>query len=211
MKNSYTILLLLLFLLFCKPGHTQNPDSAIVLIFDSIPTLVRSISPFKGLNVETSMHQVRIFDNFYEHPFNPRSGVLDTIIFLPQKDYVILSFFYELMRQPFDYVVKRGDTVRFRFVNGMPYAVTKNKKREVVVNYEYSKLADSGFKRTSFELYKEPISLAKSMNEAVNGWRFSKELYLPARELIASELSILSKREELKQEFPYLYSFYTIN
>lgn len=208
MKNSYTILLLLLFLLFCKPGHTQNPDSAIVLIFDSIPTLVRSISPFKGLNVETSMHQVRIFDNFYEHPFNPRSGVLDTIIFLPQKDYVILSFFYELMRQPFDYVVKRGDTVRFRFVNGMPYAVTKNKKREVVVNYEYSKLADSGFKRTSFELYKEPISLAKSMNEAVNGWRFSKELYLPARELIASELSILSKREELKQEFPYLYSFY---
>lgn len=209
MKNSYAILLLLLSLLFCKPGSSQNRDSAIVLIFDSIPTLVRSISPFPKFTMLSKNYQVAIFDNFHEHPFNPQSGVLDTIIFLPQKDYVILSFFYELMRRPFDYVVKRGDTLRFRFVNGMPYAITKNKKREVGLNYEYRKLADSGFKPTSFELYDDPTSLATSMNEVVNGiWGFKKQLYPPARELLTGELAMLNKREELKQEFPYLYSFY---
>lgn len=208
MKKPFTILLLLLSLLFCKPGHTQNPDSAIVLIFDSIPTLVRSISPFPKFTMETQKHQVIIFDKFHEHPFNPRSGVLDTIIYLPQEDHVMLSFYYRLTRQPFDYIVRRGDTLRFRFVNEMPYATIYDKRKEVALNYEYSKLADSGFKSTSFELYKDPFALAKSANQVMNGWIFRKQLYGPARELLTGELAMLNKREELKQEFPYIYNFY---
>jgi hypothetical protein len=130
MKKPSTILLLLLGLLFCKPGNTQNQDSAIVLILDSIPTLVRSISPFPKFTMETQKYQVTIFDNFNEHRFNPRPGVLDTIIFLPQSDHTILSFYYEITRQPLDYVVRRGDTLGFRFVNGMPYVTVHDKKKK---------------------------------------------------------------------------------
>ncbi|GEM_PF-4156535 len=209
MKKPYAIALLSRLLLFYKPANTQNTDSAIVLIFDSIPTLVRSITPFKGLKVENNTHQVRIFDNFYEHSFNPKAQVLDTIIFSPQSDHIFLSFYYEITRQPLDYIIKRGDTIRFRFVNGTPYASIRDTKKEAALNYEFNKIANNGFRHTPFELYKEPVTVSKSVNDLLSDKSGLKnQFYLPARELLNGELSMLNNWKELKQRFPYMYDFY---
>ncbi|MGE9310644.1 TlpA family protein disulfide reductase [Niabella sp. CJ426] len=209
MKKPSTSLLLLLGLLFCKPGNTQNQDSAIVLILDSIPTLVRSISPFPKFTMETKKYQLTIFDNFNEHRFNPRPGVLDTIIFLPQSDHTILSFYYEITRQPLDYVVRRGDTLGFRFVNGMPYVTVHDKKKEAALNYEYNKIAKHGFRHTPFELYKEPVTVSKSVNELLSYKSgLENQFYLPARGLLTGELSVLNSWKEFKQEFLHMYEFY---
>ena len=209
MKKPYAITLLSLLLLFYKPGNTQNPDSAIVLIFDSIPALVRSISPFPRFEMKTNMYQVRIFDNFYEHPFNPKAQVWDTIIFLPQSDHIVLSFYYEITRQPLDYLVRRGDTLKFRFMNGMPYVTVHDKKKEAALNYEYNKIADHGFRHTRFEWYKEPVTVSKSVNDLLSDKSGLKtQLYLPARELLTGELSVLNSWKELEQECLYMYEFY---
>ncbi len=154
----------------CNHTDTSKPYPSTVLIFDHIPPYVRSIFPFPRFEHKDNRFQLTIFDDFYATTFNPKPSVSDTIIFHQKNEHIVLSFLYSLTREPFTYVVQKGDTITIRFVGDMPYATNQDTSRNDYLNYEYHRLLATNKlgQPTSYEIYRYPVLVAKDVNELIN-------------------------------------------
>ena len=188
-----------------------NNKTNIVIVFDHIPPYVRTASPFPKMTEKDNRDQVTIFDNFYRHSFNLSPLKSDTIIFAPQNDHIVLNFLYSMHLAPFDYVIYKGDTITFSFVNNMPYASSKIADRDKSLNYEYEQLVvnKKNLQPTPYDIYKNPVLVAKDINDLVNN-RHATEInyYVQARSFLKSKLSSLDSSKYLKDKYPDIFNFF---
>jgi len=115
MNRHKCYLSIFLFFISTFPTYAQNENAKIIIIFDSIPVLARSSSPFPNVTLFGNGPQITVFDHFHKTAYNPRSLIKDTLALDPEGGYIILSFMYSILHLPLDFVIPRGDTIRFCF------------------------------------------------------------------------------------------------
>lgn len=167
--------------------------------------------PFPQLTLKDDRSQITIYDNFYQYNFDPKPSVSDTIHLSPQNDHIVVRFLFEMSQEPFDYLIYKGDTVTFSYLNGIPYAKNENSVREKTLNYEYERLMTSKqqFQHTPYSIYKRPRLIAKDIYELLNNAdNLKKEYYAPARSFLNDELSFLSGMRDIKEKYPEIFGFY---
>lgn len=211
MAKSRYHLLVIVQLLISFNAWSSNSNTSTVLIFDHIPSYIRSVFPLPEMKWVDNKSQITIFDHFYEYGFNPKPLVADTIIFYPQNDNIILSFSYAIGHEPLIYLIAKGDTIVFSFVDGIPYGRNKKDLHTNLLNYEYNRLnAKRTIKQyTPYEIYRSPILVAKNMNEALNNYpKVREEYYDSARLFLNNELSFLNNFKEIKNSSPDIFNFF---
>ncbi len=195
---------------WCNNIDTSDHNTNVVIVFDNIPSYVRTAFPFPKMTQTDDRSQVTIFDNFYQYNFNPEPLTSDTIIFSPQNDYIVLSFLYSMNFDPFDYVIDKGDTITFKFINNKPYASSKRAKRNKSLNYEYERLAvnKKNIQPTPYDIYKNPMLVAKDINDVVNNRpAIERDYYNQAHFFLSNELSYLDSSDN-KERFPVTFNFF---
>lgn len=208
-KSLYCIIITLFFSIQLNAwGRNQNPNT--VLIFNHIPPYVRSSFPIPKLEWKDDRPQITIFDNFYQYDFNPKSLISDTIIFCPRNEHIVLTFLYSMAREPLNYLINKGDTVTFSFVNGIPYAKTNESSKNNYLNYDYDRLiANKSIQQnTSYDIYKHPTLLFKDLNDINRVREFKKSYYSPARSFLNNELLFLYRFKELRDKSPAIFNFF---
>ncbi len=195
---------------FCySQADKKAPGPATVLIFDSIPKFTREVRQFSNLTHVHTQPQAYIRDNFYTQGINPRSRVKDTIVLYPKGGYIVLSFFYSMMHQPFDYVIRKGDTVTIRFRNDMSYATSTDQGYTDYLNHEYSRRMAGTPEHTPYEIYINYAIVAKSLNELMNNEPTAKADWYPkARNYLLNELRSLSEMPGLSGKYPMMFNFF---
>lgn len=195
----------------CNNNVDTRNQNTIIVVFDNIPSYVRTVFPFPKMRQKDNRPQVTIFDNFYQYNFNPKPLKSDTIIFAPQNDRIVLSFLYSINLAPFDYVINKGDTITFSFINNAPYASSKRADGDKSINYEYERLAvnKKNLQATPYDIYKNPILVAKDINDVVNGGpAVKREYYDQAHAFLSNELSYLDISKDIKDSYPGIFNFF---
>ncbi|HEV8082231.1 MAG TPA: TlpA family protein disulfide reductase [Chitinophagaceae bacterium] len=206
-----TIILLLPHNAWCNQIDTSNSKTNIIIVFDNIPSYVRIAYPFPKMTQRDGRSQVTIFDNFYQYSFDPKPLKSDIIIFAPQNDHIVLRLLYSMNLVSFDYIIYKGDTITFKFVNNTPYASSKIADREKSLNYEYERLVmnKKNLQFTPYDVYKNPILVAKNTNDVVNNSHAVKrDYYNQARSFLNNELSFLDGSADIKEKYPDIFNFF---
>lgn len=195
----------------CKKADNDNLNPATVLIFDNIPTYVRTTHPFPRFTSQDGRFQITIFDHFYEYNFNPKPLLSDTIILLPRNDRIILTFLYSKTCEPLNYVIDKGDTITFSFISGVPYAKSKEVSKDRYLNYDYDRLiaTQNAQQARSYQIYRHPILVAKNLDELINNRsQIKKEYYISARNFLHAELLFLNNLKEFRNKSPDIFNFF---
>lgn len=194
-----------------KHIDTSNRNKNIVLIFDHFPPYLRTASPFPKMTQRDKRSQVTIFDNFYQYTFDPAPLKSDTIIFAPQNNHIVLSLLYSMNLAPFDYILYQGDTITFTFVNNKPYASSKISDKNKRLNYEYERLIvnKKNLEHTPYDIFKNPILVAKDINDLVNNRQtIKRDYYIQSLSFLKNELSFLDSSKDLKENYPGIFNFF---
>ncbi|MDQ6845498.1 MAG: TlpA family protein disulfide reductase [Bacteroidota bacterium] len=205
------IILSIPFNAWCYNIETSNRDTNIVIVFDNIPSYVRTVYPFPKMTQADNRPQVTIFDNFYLYDFNPGPLKSDTIIFASQNDHIVLQFLYSINLAPIDFVIYKGDTITFSFVNNLPYASSKIADRNKSLNYEYEQLIvnKNSLQPTPYDIYKQPLLVAKDINDAVNNYRaVERDYYDQSRSFLEKKLSVLDTSKDISDKYPNVFNFF---
>lgn len=212
-RVSYSIIAILLlpFHVLCNNPDASDHNAATVLIFDNIPPYVRSTFPLPQLEHKDKRFQVTVFDNFYTYSVNPKPSTSDTVIFHQKNEHIVLTFLYSMTREPLNYVIEKGDTVTFSFINNIPYVKNKAISKNDYLNYDYDRLLanKNTQQHTSYEIYKNPELVAKNINDLVNNSRaIERNYYNQAKHFLNNELSGLNNITEIKDKAPEMFKFF---
>lgn len=190
--------------LYCCKFVEGQP--ATILIFDNLPPFIRITYPVPQLEYGDDRFQLTIFDNFIKNGFNPRHSVVDTITYHPKNEYLVLSLLYLKTREPLDYLVRSGDTIIFRYIDGLPVAANTNGDQ---LNYERDRLILNGKKDTftPYEIYKTPIILLKTFDDLQDVFLKAKDYYIPSRSYLENELLAINNDTQFQLKYPLFFSF----
>jgi len=196
---------------WCQKIETSKRDTNIVIIFGHIPACPRTLYPFPKMTQRDDRPQVTIFDNFYQYDFNLAPLKSDTIILAPQSDLIVLRFLYSMNLAPIDYVINKGDTITFSFVNNLPYAGSKIADRNKSLNYEYEQLIahKNNLQPTPYDIYKQPVIVAKDVNDAMNNYHaVQRDYYDQSRSFLKKKLSALDSSKNIFNKYLGIFNFF---
>ncbi|MHA4740618.1 TlpA family protein disulfide reductase [Dyadobacter sp. MSC1_007] len=98
-----------------------------------------------------------------------------------------------MTREPIHYIASRGDTINFKFVSGIPYAVNKSKLTDDGLNYEADRILSMGGAKynTPYDIYTNVYLGVTRMEDVIYENKIKSDLYYFARDSLKSELDLL--------------------
>lgn len=153
-----------LFMIGCNGQNLDKiPDSQnsnkIVIIFKSMPDYPTEIKIGTKLTVENGDPIISYYDNYIKSDFTPKKLTSDTLIIAPKCNNIMLTHSFNTISSK-EYLIKKGDTVIFKYHNGIPMASLKNEKSNNI-GFAYEDLIRKRINKvngfTPYEIYKNPF------------------------------------------------------